>query len=224
MKLNKTPNALLALGFCLTMLIAPKAKADPYHLKCKSPTTCTQINNGGLVAGSGSSVTFDIINTDSGQKLSGEAFVLVLVPKGGAAPTGSGTLVGTFNNFSSGSIWSFIGFSKKTGGTGYNFGVFQGDSQQVGVNLSSYTVYEFNVGSISNCGQGTCLGGLAYNNLAKGSVIISFLENGKGVVIEQNPNSDSITGSGVTPEPGSMALLGSGLALVGGYLRRNRRS
>jgi PEP-CTERM motif-containing protein len=95
----------------------------------------------------------------------------------------------------------------------------------VGVNASSYTVYEFKVGSISNCGQGTCMGGLSYNNLAKGSVIISFLENGKGIVIEQNPNSDSITsGLSATPEPGSMALLGSGLALIGGYLRRYRRS
>lgn len=223
MKSRRTLIVLLAVGFCMSVFIVPQARANPdvYHLQCASPTTCTQ--GGGLIAFNQSSVTFNIINTSNGQTpLTGEAFVAVLVPTGEAAPTGSGTLVGTFSNFSSGSIWTLL--SEPGNGTDYNIGTFKSDSGQANLTVSSYTVYEFDVGAFSNCGQGTCLGPLSYSNLAPGTVIVSFLENSSGNVIDQNPNSDSITSTGVVPEPGSIALFGSGLAFVGGFLRRYRSS
>ena len=218
MRLNKTPIIFLAVSFCLTMLIAPQARANPdiYHLACTAPTVCTQ--SGGLVTTTSGSATFNIINTsNSGQTLTGEAFVLVFVPDGGGVPTGSGTLVGTFPNFTTNGVSVFAFIPEPGNGTDYNLGTIQNDSLQVGITASSYTVYEFDVGAISNCGKGTCLGPLTYNNLATGSVIISFLEDANGNVIDQNPNSDSIT---VVPEPSSMALFGSGLLLLGGFLRR----
>lgn len=224
MKSRRTLIVLLAVSFCLSMLVVPQAHANPdvYHLQCASPTIC-QSSNGLFVTGT-SSVTFNIINTSNGSTpLSGSAFVVIAVPTGGGVPTGSGSLVQSVS-FTSGSIWTALGLTGN--GTDYNIGTFQNDSQQVNVSANNgYTLYEFSVGSFTNCSSGTCIGGLSYSNLPAGSVIVSFLEDSSGNVIDQNPNSDSITSSpGVVPEPGSIALFGSGLVFLGGFLRRYRWS
>ena len=211
----RMPNMFLMLGFCVSLLIAPEARANPdsYQLSCVPSSSC----NSGAVSliSTGGSVTFNIVNV-ANTPMTGTSYLAIAVPTGGAAPTVSGFSLEESQTFSSGSIFTVLN-ETCTNCTDYNLSTIQSATAQVIQGFSgSYTVYEFNVGAFSSTNGSPGLASNLTVTAPAGSVIVSFLENGTSV-FEQTPLSESVT---ITPEPGSMALLGSGLMLAGGYLRR----
>jgi hypothetical protein len=204
------------LGFCVNLIIAPQASANPdsYHLSCVPTSSCTSgavslLSNGG-------SVTFNIVNV-ANTSMTGTAFLAIAVPTGGAAPVVNGIAAEESVTFSSGDVFSALS-EACSNCTDYNLSTIQSATAQVIPGFKgTYTLYEYNVGAFSSSNGSPGLASNLTVTAPVGSLIVSFLEDGSGNVFEQTPLSESVA---ITPEPGSMALLGSGLVLVGGYLRR----
>src|SRR2546422_349236 len=90
-------------------------------------------------------------------------------------------------------------------------------SAQAGVTASSFTAYEFNLGAYDSPGGGAAgISGLSAGSLPTGTVLVAWVETGAGSGV-QTPLSESLT---VVPEPGTLALLGSGLVGLAALLRK----
>lgn len=200
--------ALLAVVALLGVWCASPAMADSIQLQC---TTCTagsvtQLSNAGTVSFS----FVDVAN----QTITGNAFVVILVPTGGAAPTlTGGTLVQTLS-FTSGNLGTLLGQNL----TGYNLSNFQSASAQASVSASGYTVYEYSVGTGVTLGpQGAGITGLSFT-APQGSVIVGFIDPPSTTY--QTPLSGSIS----VPEPSTFGLVILGVvALIGISMLRLRQ-
>lgn len=202
--------ALLLFG-AAALLCGSPASADNIQLSCPS-----------CVGGGTSLVHYEIDSTAiafsfidvANQTFTGNAFIAILVPTGGVAPTlTGGSLIGT-ESFTSGDLGTVLGqdFS------GYNLSTFQSASEQAGVDPAGYTVYDFSVGNNATLGpSGAGIAGLVANNVAVGSVIVGYLDPPGNTY--QTPLSESITAA---PEPSTLFLLGVGLLMVLCIARRLR--
>lgn len=204
---------LSVLAGCLTFASRAKAFPDTYHLTCVPTTSCTS-GSVSLVS-NGTTITFNILNTAS-TAMTGTAWIAVLVPTGGAAPSVSGATFEESVSFTSGSLFTALS-ETCTNCSDYILSTMASASAQAGVTTTSYTIYEYNAGAFSSSNSSAGLASNVTVTAPVGSVIVSFLEDGSGNVFEQTPLSESIT---VAPEPGSMALFGSGLLVLGGAIRR----
>jgi hypothetical protein len=192
-------NRLVLIAF-VTMVLAAwcasPAMADSIQLHCSTCTagSVTQISNA-------STVQFSFVDV-ANQTITGNAFIAILVPTGGAAPTlAGGSLVGTLS-FTSGNLGSLLGQNF----TGYNLSNFQSASAQgLGTTPSGFTVYEYSVGAGVTLGpSGAGITGLTAT-ASDGSVIVGFIDSPSSTY--QTPLSGSIT----VPEPGTLGLLALGL-------------
>lgn len=199
---------LTVLGLLGLFLVSgASAMADDIQLSCPA---CVGGGTSLIAPDSGGSLSFSFVSV-ANQTYTGNAFIAILVPNGGAAPTlTGGTLVQTLS-FTSGSLGSLLGQNL----TSYNLSNFQSAGAQVGVNPAGYTVYEFSVGGNVTLGpSGAGITGLVANGLTEGSVIVGLLQTANGTY--QTPLSESIT----VTEPGSLTLLGAGLLALGVLSRR----
>ena len=201
-------------------------KSDPatLHLECVAPTLCT-LQTGSMVTAitTDSTAVLDLAN--EGMALSGEAFLGILVPNG---------TVSVANLVSFGSLETIITFDSGQPGNpsnlnesglkaGYEFSALASASSQVGVSASSFTAYDWDLGAYHSAGKGSPgIGPFTVGPLPNGSVLISWVEY-KGCTAGRTPLSKSLTVDKpptVTPEPGSMALMGTFVLAACGALRR----
>jgi hypothetical protein len=184
------------------------AMADSIQLQC---STCTA---GSVTQMSGASpLQFSFVDV-ANQTITGNAFVAILVPTGGVAPTFTGgSLVKTLS-FTSGDLGTLLGQNL----TAYNLSNFQSASAQMGINPSGYTVYEYSVGTGVTLGpSSTGITGLSAS-ASDGSVIVGFIDPPSTTY--QTPLSGSIT----VPEPSTLGLLVLGLVgLLGVSMFRARQ-
>ncbi len=140
-------------------------------------------------------VTFSFVDV-ANQTITGNAFIAILVPTGGAAPTLTGGTLLKSLSFTSGNLGTLLGQSN-----------FRSASAQASVLPSGYTVYEYSVGTGVTLGpKSTGITGLTFT-ASQGSVIVGFVDP-PGTTY-QTPLSGSIS----VPEPSTLGLLA--LALVG---------
>jgi len=178
------------------------AVADSIQLQCGTCTSgsVTQMSNT-------STVQFSFVDVSNGT-ITGDAFIAILVPTGGAAPTLTGeTLVATLS-FTGGDLGSLIGQNF----TGYNFSNFQSASSQgLGSAPSGFTVYEYSVGTGVTLGpKSTGITGLTAT-ASDGSVMVGFIDASANTY--QTPLSGGIT----VPEPSTLGLLVLGLVGILGF-------
>ena len=186
--------AVVTLVFCL--VTGGAAKADSIQLQCGtcSSGSVTQISNSGPVQ-------FSFVNV-SAQTITGDAFIAILVPTGGVAPSLTGGSLVNKVSFTSGDLQSVL---LGTSFDGYNLSNFQSASAQQGIAASGYTVYEYSVGKGVTLGpSGAGITGLSAS-APQGSVIVGFVDPPD--TFYQTPLSESIT----MPEPSSLELLVLGL-------------
>jgi hypothetical protein len=141
--------------------------------------------------------------------VSGDGFVAILVPTGGGTPSFTGGSFEESKSFTSGDIASLLGEDTNN----FNFSQLSSASAQVGPTPTGYTVYEYDLGSVT---LGPKFAGVNLSaDAAAGSVIIGWLETSDGTL--QTPLSESITTGGPppsVPEPASSSLLLLGIALL----------
>ena len=216
-----TRSLAVALGLPVLLLLIPattRAQAN-LDLQCTGTTTC--LDGGTTLITSTSTPTFNIVKPGGAE--SGTLFLAVLVPNGTASfsVTVGGTTIAAQESitFTSGKLGGSTNLNEP-GLKGFTFSSLASASAQAGVTATSFTVYEYNLGSVT-CpgGGGSCVSGISVGSLPVGSVIVAWLENCNGKVIDRTPLGESLTAT-VVPEQGTLVLLGSGLIVVGGFLRR----
>jgi len=189
------------------------------------------------VAGTTTIITSDALPTLSFQLTNGgtdtgEAYLAILVPAGGSVPAftvnGNGAMSLASSNFSTGAFTDFLAanvtnlsLASGAGGNG-DVSSFISAAGQVGVTASAFNVYVYDLGAFSGAPLT-----ITFNNLSglpQGTIFWGFLTNqscstGPCVMTDTTPLSEAVT-IGVAPEPGTLALVGSGLLLLGLTLRR----
>ena len=243
--------AVWAVVLCLSTMLLPQAAAqiiDPSndHL-CDPLSTCAG-SNGGVTIITQSSLP-NLSFTNVGKSESGTAYLVVLVPSttnlnlsftvngSGSGITDKGVWTG---GKAAGGIYDFLGqaYANNVG-----FGKGKGDfsnmgsaAAQAGIGTpTGFNVYLVKLGSYTT---GTplsiSLGGIA--GFPKGTVIWGYLVGSptgggkcsgkaKTCASDDVPLSEAVTLTGSpTPEPASMLLFGSGIAVLGGVLRRRLRN
>ena len=223
-----------AFACCLSLFLATPTQAqETVALTCTGTTVCS--GAGGAFATQSTSAnppTFTVSNTDGSKCGTGDtcqAYLVILVPSGtlpaGFTVNGAGpTDMGTFTSSSTG-LWGALG---ENGGIDNKFTPWQTTSAAAGASITSsgsFTVYEFSLGTFigaANNGQGQ---EPSYAITLSGAVPVGtgfaafYEDNTTDSIVNNSKLSESIT---VVPEPGSMALFGSGMVMIGGFLRRYR--
>jgi hypothetical protein len=157
----------VALATVLAAWCTSPAMADSIQLQC---STCW---SGSVTQMSGAlPLQFSFVDV-ANQTISGNAFIAILVPTGGAAPTFTGGSLAETVSFTSGNLGTLLGQNF----TGYNLSNFQSASAQgLGTMPSGFTVYEYSVGTGVTLGPNSPgITGLT-PTASQGSVIVGFVD------------------------------------------------
>jgi hypothetical protein len=190
------------------------------HIVCTGSTMCSS-GATTLATNSTSTPTFTVIK--EGGTESGTLFLGVLVPDGTASFSVSPGSFEESMSFARGHLGD-RGNLNEPGMTSYEFGAIASASSQAGVSASWFTAYEFNLGAWTGGGGGGSISEISAGRVLAGTVIVSWLENADGIVLNRTPLGESLTDSHVAvPEPSMVVelgtlLLGLGLLTIVGIL------
>jgi len=224
----------LLLSLCSVGLFvaATTAHADSLHGFCYGASTCT--DNGSNTPTGTNPPMFGFVSSPSGD--TGAFYLDILVPTSGSAPTS--TTLGVINTTTSASSTASL-FSNTawTSGQLDNYltlsgganpanpiGAFLPATQALAPSTTGFYVYQDSLGTQTLNGSGPLF--TLQSSLPMGSYIVGFLNIGTA----SQPNFVGTANSGAiferssslipTPEPSSIALLGTGLAAAAGLVRR----
>lgn len=223
------------LSLCTASLLAfatSAAHADALHGFCYGGSTCSDM--GSNTPTSTNPPKFGFVSSPSGD--TGAFYIDVLVPNTQTAVSSLSVLNTSTSTSSSAALFSSTAWSSGqldnylalTGGaTPVNpIGAFLPGTQALNPAATGFYVYQDFLGTQTLNGNGPLL--TLQSSLPLGSYIVGFLNIGTSA----NPNfvgtansgaifeTGTPTGSMPTPEPSSLALLGTGIAVLAGLVRR----
>ena len=187
------------------------------------------------ISGTTTIITSDALPTltftlQSGNPNTGEAYLAILVPGTASLPTftvnGNGATSLANSSFSSGAFTDYLAanvtnLSLASGAGGNeNLSAFQTATGQVTSVPASFSVFVFDLGAYTGAPLTITFNGAS--SFPVGTIFWGFLTTqscatGPCTMTDTTPLSEAIT---VAPEPGTLALVGTGLLLLGIALRR----
>jgi PEP-CTERM motif-containing protein len=208
---------------------------DPQLFVCNGCTSSPTPNDPVLI--SLANVHLGVAGNDlANVTLTGDVIVIIGVPNGVGTPTitcNSGCTTGlvTVNGSnpvmtSSTNTNAFLAFGNTPGADGSeNWTNWSGAPGEAGV--TSFTLYEFDLGAGSTAGLAAGDLNITINGVGAGTIVIGYAagvnsKSGSGVIFS-TPFTVAGDATGQVPEPGTLALLGTGMLSIAGAIRRRKK-
>jgi hypothetical protein len=135
----------------------------------------------------------------------------------------SNPATGYFGTMTSGDVYTFLGLGSSITNSENFTNLTGADSSIDGVTATSYGIYVFALSGGTVGANG--LVNMNFSGLPLGTFVIAYGQNSSGTGFATPFTEAGLTSSGTStiPEPGSMALFGTGLLVLGGAIRHRLR-